>query len=1037
MSGTGDQRAGLGGWSAGHPIGVMMLALAVAVLGVMAYRGLSVDLLPPIVYPEVRVIVTHGGVPATVMEEEVTKLLEERLAVTEDAVALQSRTSEGRSAIYLSFPYGTDMDAVVREVGVELERARRALPREADPPVVRKRDPSQTPVLQYVVSSALWSPTELRDWSEEGFRKWLLNLPGVAAIDLEGGQRREILVLPDQERLAGLGLSLDDVAEAIEAGNVETPGGRLRAPGREYGSRTAGRFENLTDLSNAVLPIDDTRGQERLIRLGEIAEVVDTTAEERLRVRLDGQPGLRVSVHKQPEANTVEVVDRVQERLVWMRAQGLVPPDVSVRLVSDQAVFIRDSLRNASQAALGGGVLAMLVIWVFLGDLRRTVVVGLVIPLAILATFALMGLWGLSLNLMTIGGLALGIGLLVDNAIVMVENIHRHQNDRGDAIARCASAVREVQSALVASTSTNLAAIVPFLFMGGLVGLLFSELVLTLSVAVLASLLVALTVVPAMAGRSTTVVTRHRFAPLMTFANRAQSGYARALGLLVRYPAMPLLVAVAGLSWAVVAIERHDQTFLPPVDTGDIRVWIRADPGIDYDDMDAAVTQIEQVVTAEPDVSGVLAMVGGYTQGRTSYQSSNRASLRVDLTPSEQRRRSSEQVADAMRAALDGMGLPGVRTYVAVQGIPGIRLGRGDDPLSLRIQGPDLDVLSALADQVVDRLEPLPGIGRLWHSADDVTQELTVHVDRQRAAALGVTVADVGRAFRSALQGEVVSQYLESARSYDIRLRLPWERFAELSELPGLIVAGSDSDGGRVRLGDVAEVRLESAPQQIRRDSQLRIVEIGGRLDPDTSLLELERLIGQALADLALPTGYTLYDGGAMEALREGRNTGMTLLGLALFLVLVVMAVQYESLRKPLVIMASVPFSLIGVAIGLNVTQLPVSMPVWLGLIVLAGIVVNNAIVLVETIGQRQAGGDAVIVEAAAIRLRPILMTTITTVVGMMPLALGWGQGTELLRPLAVTVVSGLSFSLLVSLALVPILYKIAYWRQSARPSRS
>ncbi len=1037
-SSPGGQRAGLGGWAAGHPIGVIMLALAVAVLGVMAYRDLSVDLLPPIVYPEVRVIVTHSGVPATVMEEEVTKLLEERLAVTEDAIALQSRTREGRSEIYLSFPYGTDMDAAVREVGVELERARRALPREADPPVVRKRDPSQTPVLQYVVSSALWSPTELRDWSEEGFRKWLLNLPGVAAIDLEGGQRREILVLPDQERLAGLGLSLDDVAQAIEAGNVETPGGRLRAPGREYGSRTAGRFENLSDLSNAVLPIDDSQGQERLIRLGEIAEVVDTTAEERLRVRLDGQPGLRVSVHKQPEANTVEVVDRVQERLVWMRDQGLVPPDVSVRLVSDQAVFIRDSLRNASQAALGGGVLAMLVIWVFLGDLRRTIVVGLVIPLAILATFALMGLWGLSLNLMTIGGLALGIGLLVDNAIVMVENIHRHEHDDGDAVARCAAAVREVQSALVASTSTNLAAIVPFLFLGGLVGLLFSELVLTLSVAVMASLLVALTVVPAMAGSSTAVAaTRRRFGPLMTFANHVQNGYAQGLALLVRHPMVPLVGAVAGLIWAIGAIDEHDQTFLPPVDTGDIRVWIRADPGIDYDDMDAAVTQIEQVVTAEPDVSGVLAMVGGYTQGRTSYQSSNRASLRVDLAPSEQRRRNSEQVADAMRAALDGMGLPGVRTYVAVQGIPGIRIGRGDDPLSLRIQGPDLDVLSALADQVVERLEPLPGIGRLWHSADDVTQELTVHVDRQRAAALGVTVSDVGRAFRSALQGEVVSQYLESARSYDIRLRLPWERFAELSELPGLIVAGSDSEGGRVRLGDVAEVRLESAPQQIRRDSQLRIVEIGGRLDPDTSLLELDRLIAQALADLALPTGYTLYDGGAMETLREGRNTGMTLLGLALFLVLVVMAVQYESLRKPMVIMASVPFTLIGVAIGLNVTQLPVSMPVWLGLIVLAGIVVNNAIVLVETIGQRQAGGDTVIVEAAAIRLRPILMTTITTVVGMMPLAMGWGQGTELLRPLAVTVVSGLSFSLLVSLALVPVLYKVAYWRQSTKALRS
>lgn len=1028
-----SNRAGLGGWSADHPIGVLMIALAVAVLGFMAYRDLSVDLLPPIVYPEVRVVVSNSGVPATVMEEEVTKLLEERLAVTEDAVALQSTTIEGRSVVYLSFPYGTDMDAVVREVGVELERARRGLPRDAKSPVVRKRDPSQAPVVQYVVSSAFLTATEVRDWSEEKFRKWFLNIPGIASVDLEGGQRREIVVLPDQERLAGLGLSLNDVAQAIEAGNVETPGGRLRAPGREYGSRTAGRFVNLTDLSNAVVPIVDAGGRERMIRLGEIAEVVDTTADERLRVRLNGHPGLRLSMHKQPEANTVEVVDRVQERLAWMEEQGLIPDDLAVRLVADQAVFIRDSLRNAGQAALGGGLLAMLVIWAFLGNLRRTFVVGLVIPLAVLATFALMALLDLSLNLMSIGGLALGIGLLVDNAIVMVENIHRHQKRGADIVATCAAAVREVQSALVASTSTNLAAILPFLFIGGLVGLLFSELVLTLSVAVVASLLVALTVVPALSRRPTTDLGAVGPGVVTRLGCLLRDAYLYGLKRLIDHPIPPLLVAASLLIWAIMVVNERDQAFLPEVDTGEIRVWIRADPGIDYDDMDSAVAQVERLVATQPEVSGVLALVGGYTRGRTRYQASNRASLRVRLKPAAARRSTTEAVGERIRSDLENIGLPGLRTYVSVQGIPGIRLGRGDDPLSLRIQGPDLVVLADLADQVLERLEGVPGIGRLWHSADDVSQELTVHVDRERAAMLGVTVADVGRAFRSALEGEVVSQYLESARSYDIRVRLPWERFAELSALPGLIVARSGPEGGRVRLGDVAEVRLQSAPQQIRRDNQLRIVEIGGRLDPNTSLLSMADVIAASLEDLRLPTGYTLYDGGALETLREGRHTGVTLLALAIFLVLVVMAVQYESLSKPLVILACIPFTLIGVAIGLEITGLPVSMPVWLGLIVLAGIVVNNAIVLVEAIGLRQRDRDATtaILDAAGVRLRPILMTTITTVVGMMPLAMGWGQGTELLRPLAVTVVSGLTFSLLVSLLLVPVLYKLVCWRAS------
>jgi multidrug efflux pump subunit AcrB len=431
-----------------------MIALAVIVLGVFALTRLAIDLHPHLIYPEIRVRILSPGVPATVMEDQFTRQLEEQLAITEDAISVQSRTGEGSVSVDLSFEYGKDIDIALRDASTRLDRAKRFLPDTADPPIIYKRDPSQIAVLELVVSSPLRDPVELRSWVDDVFGKWFLTLPGVAAAEVGGGLIREIQILPDQQRLAGVGLDMEDIIDALQRGNREDPAGRLKMSRQELSGRISGRFTRVEQIAELPLQIADGG----IIHLQEIAEVIDTHEDERLRVRVNGVPGIKLSIQKQPTANTVAVVDVVQKRLAWLREQGLVPDDIEVRNVADQSIYIRQALRNSSMAAASGALLAMLVVFVFLGNLRRTLIIGSAIPIAIMVTFVIMGMGGLTLNIMTLGGLALGVGLIVDNTIVMLENIYRHQCQGEDTLEAGRHAAEEVNSAIVASTSTNLAA---------------------------------------------------------------------------------------------------------------------------------------------------------------------------------------------------------------------------------------------------------------------------------------------------------------------------------------------------------------------------------------------------------------------------------------------------------------------------------------------------------------------------------------------------------------------------------------------------
>ncbi len=1016
---------GLAAWAIRHPIGVVMLALAVAVVGLFTFGRLPVDLLPQIIYPTVTVRVLDPGVSATVMEDQVSRQLEEQLAITEDAVGVESRTSEGNSQVDLAFQYGKDMDIALRDASSRLDRAKRFLPDTIDPPIIYKRDPSQIPVAEFMVTSDTLGPVALRDWVDYVFSRWFINLPGVASAEVGGGLEREIHVVPDPWRMVRLGLRSEDLATALRQANVEEAGGRLYGERREFLGRTAGRFSSLEEVRH--LPLRLPSGAR--IQLGDLAQVVDSHRDERIRVRLDGVPGVKLTIQKQPTANTVRVVDAVKQRLEWLRAQGQVPGHVQVQTVDDQSVYIRHAVRNAASAAGSGALLAMLVVYLFLGNLRRTLIVGSALPLAVLVTFTLMDWAGLTLNIMTLGGLAVGVGMVVDSTIVMLENIYRHQRQGEDAALAGTAAAAEVNSAIVASTSTNLAAIVPFLFIGGLVGLLFRELIFTISAAMLASMFVALTLVPTLATRVTGLERGRVRRFIDARMERLQHGYARLVGAVLArssLQALLLVLALGAAAWSLPTFFSGKQSFLPPVDDGRIQVDLIADPGIALNEVDADVRRIEALFRAQPQVDSVFTLVGGRIFGRTQRETSNRSTITVQLKPLAERGLSSAQWVARMERAIADAEIAGLKVRLRTGQIRGLRVGRGEDDISLRVTGPDLATLDAIGAAIVARLRDLPGLRNVFHSSEESLQELAVVIDRERAAALGLSVQRIAQAVRVALDGIVVTDYLDGDRAYDVRLRLPRRETDTVQRLEGLLIDPGGQGGRPIHLGDVATVRLVPSPAEILRDNQRRIVEVSASIDPSATVGEVTRAIDTRLADLDVPEGYSIYDAGVNAALQEGRQLSGVVLALALFLVFVVMAVQYESLRDPLVILLSVPFAAIGVAAGLHWTGLSLSMPVWLGMIMLAGIVVNNAIVLVEYIEILRARGMArepAVVEAARLRLRPILMTTLTTVVGLLPLALGIGEGAEMLQPLAVSIVFGLMFSMLVSLLLVPIFY--------------
>lgn len=1025
---------GLASWSARRPISVLMLSLTVLMLGFFSLDELRINLLPHLIYPEVRIRILDTNVPTVIMEDKVTRQVEEQLAITDGATSIQSSTSEGAVSIDLGFPYGTDINDALRDASTRLDRAKRFLPDTISPPVIYKRDPQQIPVMEYAISSSKRNTIELRNWVDYELRNWLINLSGVASAEVGGGTTREYQVILDQEKLAHLGLNYDDVINRIRSENQDIPGGRLLAHSKELSVRTEGRFKNIKDLQQLIIKrVQKESASIQLIKLTDVARVIDSHAEERLRIRLNKEPGIKLSIQKQPQANTVEVVETVQRQIEILKSQNIIPEDIKISVVDDQSIFVKHAINNATLAVVSGAILAMIVVYLFLGHLGRTLVIGTSIPLAIFSTFIIMALGKLSLNIMTLGGIALGVGLLVDNTIIMLENINRHQQNVKDKVKAATEAAAEITSAMVASTSTNLAAIFPFLFIGGLVGLLFNELIYTLSAAMLTSLIVATTIVPALStriGDSKESTLQNKTDAWLSYLRNAYTNF------LTRTLNAPLIFVSTLIVLFIISIGLFttlNDRFLPQVDEGLIRVSVHVDPGTQLEDMDTTVRKLEHFFLQQKEVDKVFTTSGGFVFGRFQRESSQYSSLKVQLQTSSTRKISTDDFVREMRKNISKLNLVGTKVWMRVQGVRGIRVGRGSDDFNVRIQGPDVNILKNLGDELVTKLKTIKEFRNVSHNYENFSDELAVKIDRVRAASLDISIEEIGQAVRLAMNGLIVSGILEGDKEYDILLKLPNDVTNSKNHLENIIV--SVVNDKVIRLQDVANLKLQRVPSRIKRDNQRRVVEISASINPDSSLSAIEDKVNQQVATLEIPTGYTLFESETIKAKHESEYKIFILVGLALFLVFVVMAIQYESLVNPFVILLGIPFMFIGTTIGLLLFGLTVTMPVWLGIIMLSGIVVNNAIVLVEQIEHARKLESTnnniheAIMLAANLRFRPILMTTLTTVIGMLPLAVGLGEGSEMLQPLAIVIVFGLSFSILVSLVMIPIIYSATHRR--------
>jgi hydrophobe/amphiphile efflux-1 (HAE1) family protein len=1016
-----------------RPIGTLALAAVVIVIGFFYLDRLSIDLLPQINYPQVTVTVNYPGASPEVMEEQVTRVLETNLSSTENLISIESRASEGRTNVNLIFEYGTNIDTALQDASRNLELARTQLPTGIIPPRIYKHDPASDPIYQAGVTSTIRSEIEVRDWLENRLVPQLLSIRGVGGVEVAGGQVREMQVVIDQERLHHYGLSLEAVLNTIRDENIDIAAGQVTSASFDVMAKTDGRYQTLDDLRRVELSIPGSRQQ---IPLGEIADILDTHQEQRIFVRLNGQPATQVSVMKLPDANTVDVVDRVAAEVERLQQSGFIPEDMLIQATRDPSFFIRASISAVSTAAILGGVLAMLVVLLFLGSLRKSFIIGLSIPIAIMATFSMMGAGNLTLNIMSLGGLALGVGLLLDNSIVMLENIFRHRDKLGkSALDAADDGAREVTSAVIASTMTNLAAVLPFLLITGLVSLIFRELILTISFAIIASLAAALTLVPMLAA----LLVRVRFISGLSESGFYRS-FNRALGRLTigyrhaasaalrwRYAVVGLaLLALSGAAWLAQSLGNG---FLPQVDDGGFNVSMSFPPGAPPDVTNAASMLIENTIAGMPHVESIFSIAGGHLGGGILNERPGTARFAVQLDPAHQRAEwPAQRWVSEMQQRLEDLDIAGARIFVRAPRIQGIRTNLAGADVSIGLVGDDIATLDQIGRDLVLHLGDIEGLDNFDLGRDDRTPLLNIDVDRERAASLGLQTGEIGQAVRTAVLGSVPTRFSTSSAEYDIRVMLPRDQVQNRDDLGDIVLFRRD--GLPVRLQDVASFDLTDGPAHIERENQVRIVRING--DVNQAISDVGRIndeIRQRMRDYPLPEGYSLIYGGEEEVIRETNRNLYTVIGLAIFLVFVVLAVQYERVANPLVILSAVPLALTGVGGMLWLTGTLLSAPVMLGVILLVGIVVNNAILLVEYIelGRREQNLTVVdaVLRAGEIRLRPILMTTLTTVCGMLPLAIGLGEGAELMRPLAIAVVGGLLTSMLLTLFVVPCLYVI------------
>ncbi|TVP63553.1 MAG: AcrB/AcrD/AcrF family protein [Nodularia sp. (in: Bacteria)] len=1043
-------------------IGTLMLALAVLVMGVFFIVKLPVDLLPSITYPRIGVRIDAPGISPEVAIDEVTRPLESAFAATEGVLQIFSQTREGRVSLDLYFRPGDNIDQALNDATASFNRARGSLPDTIETPRLFKVDPSQLPVYEFALTSPSLDSLDLRVFAEEELVRELGVVPGVAGVDVSGGVKEEVRVNLDLDRLQALGVGLTDVLDELRDRNQDVSGGRLLGSNSEPLIRTVGRFQSADEIKNLSFEVNSTPASSdgnspppvlnRRVYLRDFAEVIDGSEKQRIYVLLNGEPSVKVSIQKQSDANTIDVVDGVKNRLAELQASGVVPEGTILTATLDESQFIRNSISNVATSGLIGTGLAAFAVLLFLGSLRQTFIIVIAIPLASLAAIILMGIFGLSLNVFSLGGLALGVGIVVDNSIVMLENIAegagmtpgkdtKTRLNSQQLILQAEKSSREVESALIASTSTNLVAVMPFLLIGGFISLLFNELILTITFSVAASILIAVTIIPMLTSRTLAWKFSSglsKFWLLEEFNSRfdtATNRYRRFLTDILHWRFLTVAIAIiifgGGSLWIAPQIP---QEILPRISTGQARLNAQFPPGTPLETNRKVMAMVDDILLKQPETEYVFSTAGGALFGTNVNANPLRGTSTITLKPGT----NTEAYIERVTEEFNQMNLVGIRLRLSPGQVRGLILSnspvRGAD-VDIILQGNDTDNLEQAGREVLTALEDRASLVRFRPDADDRQPELQVIPDWDRVANFGLSTRDIGDTIQTAIEGSVPTRLQRSNRLVDVRVQLNESSLREVSQLERLPLFVNNNR--QVRLSDVATITEGQAPGEIQRINQRQVVILAGNLIEGANLSDAFTQVDTILDSLNLPEGVSVLPSSAAASNQELQNSLKLLGGLASFLVFVVMAVQYNSLIDPLVIMLTIPLALAGGIFGLYITDTAIGATVIVGAVLLVGIVVNNAIIMVELANQirerDKVDRKTAILQAAPQRLRPILMTTITTVLGMFPLALGIGEGSEFLQPLGVVVFSGLSLATLLTLFIIPcfytMLHDLLHWR--------
>ena len=1011
------------------PVSVIMLMLSAYVLGIMALLTLPVNLLPDIVYPLVKVNINWRGATPEDIENQIADLVEQKVATVDDLDYISSTCMDGAYELLVNFDFRADRDVAYQDVVAKMGIVRKNLPRDADEPTIIKADPSQLPVVDLLVTSEAWDVVRLRTWVDNYLNLLFTSVPGAAGTDVSGGVKREIRVLADPFKMQAKGVNADLLARRLKDENVELSGGRVTTGRKEFLVRTKAEFADVEEIKNTVVTTDKYG---KTVYIKDVAEVKDGGDIQRIKTKLNSKEGVKLSIFKQVAANTLDVEAAIKQRL--KEIQPLLPPGIKLAPIYTQGAYISAANTGVRDAALIAMLLVVLVTWFFLGTWKRTLVIILSMPVSMLITFFCMKVLGFSFNIFSLGGLILAITIILDDSVIVLENITRHQENeleaggaRRPAQELIALATNEVSQALLFAVLTFVALFLPFLLVPGLATLLFRELIIIVSIAVFSSRIVSITVTPLLvkllheqaqagAGRPfgeellEKLKAKYRATLLWALAKKKQVMWATAL-----------LFAAGLFSFGLVGRE-----FLPKADDGQITIKVKMPSGSSMRETEKALSNIEKKVKELPGVDRYFSIAGGRVWGLVTYELSNEGQVDVYLVPRDERPLDTDAYIAKYGAELQQSAqYPGAKVNVFHTKMKGIRQ-EGEYDVEVELYAPktmSINDLYALATKTLGEIKEIKGLSALDISIDVTKPEYQLILNRARAADLGFSALQAAELVKTYVDGKIAANYKDGGYYYPIRLVVDEAAIGGKEDIANMPVLSPRNLP--VYLRDLGRLVYSVGPVEIQRKDQMRLIKVTASVtgaDVGKTTDQVYKKVGT----MSFPPGVYVRAGGQAKMMKDNFKALASVLVLALFFAYIILAIQFESFLWPALILVRIPLSLIGISLALLLTGSALGITVIIGVLILAGIEVLHGVVLLTFIQELIADGmplEKAVVEGAVLRMRPILMTFFVGIMGLLPLALGLGEGTELLKPMAIAVIGGLLFSIYLTFYFMPAAY--------------